>query len=600
MRKREGGYLRKNLGFLLRACARNDRRTFGLFAMYTVGCALLPFVSVLLPKVMVAGLETGGALRPLLIWAAGFAVCGIVLAAMQSYGQNMFLLIAINVRMRVSEEMYAQLMTMDFQDTENPDVLRRVELSSEAFWGNQVGFEGVLHILFDNTGVVLSLLVLSTMLSILHPLIVVLILTGAALSFWLSSKARAFEDARQGDMAELNRKWEYLSRTAQDFSYGKDVRLYRMQAWVLGKYSGLMRVRDRLMAALKRAHVPRVLVEGLFTLLREGVVYGYLIYLFLQGRLMLSDFAMYFAAVASFSSQLNMLLGEVARLPVELRKVDQARQFMQPERKDEGTLPAPQGEKLGIELEHVSFAYPGGREVLHDVSLSIKPGEKLAVVGLNGAGKTTLVKLLTRLYEPTKGSIRVGGAEAAQVKKEAYFRLYSALFQEVRVFAVTVAENVAMQPADVLDRARVERCLRLAGLWEKIESLPKGMDTMLLKNVDLYGTELSGGQNQRLALARALYKDAPLVVLDEPTAALDPLAEADLYERFAELVDGRTAVFISHRLSSTRFCDRIILMEDGRIAEMGTHDELMALDGRYAQLFRVQAQYYQEEAVANG
>ena len=166
------------------------------------------------------------------------------------------------------------------------------------------------------------------------------------------------------------------------------------------------------------------------------------------------------------------------------------------------------------------------------------------------------------------------------------------------MFAVTVAENVAMQPADVLDRARVERCLRLAGLWEKIESLPKGMDTMLLKNVDLYGTELSGGQNQRLALARALYKDAPLVVLDEPTAALDPLAEADLYERFAELVDGRTAVFISHRLSSTRFCDRIILMEDGRIAEMGTHDELMALDGRYAQLFRVQAQYYQEEAQA--
>ena len=598
MSKRDGGFLRKNLSFLLGACARYDRKAFGLFAMYTVGCALLPFVSVFLPKVMVAGLETGGALRPLLSWAAGFAVCGIVLAAMQSYGQQMFLLSAINVRMRVSEELYAQLMTMDFQDTENPDVLRRVELSSEAFWSNQVGFEGVLHILFDNTGVVLSLLALSTMLSILHPLIVVLILTGAALSFWLSSRARAFEDGKQEDMAELNRKWEYLNRTAQDFSYGKDVRLYRMQAWVLGKYSGLMRVRDRLVKALKRAHVPRVLVEGLFTLLREGVVYGYLIYLFLQGRLMLSDFAMYFAAVASFSSQLNTLLGEVARLPVELRKVDQARRFLQPERKDEGALPAPQGEKLGIELENVSFAYPGGREVLHDVSLSIRPGEKLAVVGLNGAGKTTLVKLLTRLYEPTKGHIAVGGVEAAKVKKVEYFRLFSALFQEVRVFAVTVAENVAMQPNSLLDRARVERCLRLAGLWDKIEALPKGMDTMLLKNVDLYGTELSGGQNQRLALARALYKDAPLVVLDEPTAALDPLAEADLYERFAQLVDGRTAVFISHRLSSTRFCDRIILMEDGRIAEMGTHDELMALDGRYAQLFRVQAQYYQEEAQA--
>lgn len=596
MKQCDGGTLRKNLGFLLGACARYDRKAFGLFAMYTVGCALQPLVSVFLPKVMVAGLEKGGALQPLMIWATGFAVCGMLLAAMQSYGQNMFLLSAINVRMRVAEELYVQLMTMDFQDTENPDVLRRVELGSEAFWGNQIGFEGVLHILFDNTGVVLSLLALSTMLSILHPLIVALILLGAALSFWLSRRARAFEDARQEDQAELNRKWDYLSRTAQDFSYGKDVRLYRMQNWVLSKYAQLMRAHDRLVRSFKRAHVPRVLTEGLFTLLREGVVYGYLIYLFLQGRLMLSDFAMYFAAVASFSAQLNLLLGEVARLPVELRKVDHARRFMQPEKKEISTQPAPQGDTLGVELDHVSFSYPGGREVLHDVSLSIRPGEKLAVVGLNGAGKTTLVKLLTRLYEPTGGSIAVGGVPAAQVEKKEYFRLFSALFQEVRVFAVSVAENVAMQPADTLDRARVERCLRLAGLWDKIESLPGGMDAVLLKNVDLYGTELSGGQNQRLALARALYKDAPLVVLDEPTAALDPLAEADLYERFARLVEGRTAVFISHRLSSTRFCDRIILMEDGRIAEMGTHDELMALDGRYAQLFRVQAQYYQEEA----
>ena len=158
MSKREGGFLRKNLGFLLGACARYDRKAFGLFAMYTVGCALLPFVSVFLPKVMVAGLETGGALQPLLLWAAGFALCGIALSAMQSYGQSMFLLSAIDVRMRVSEEMYGKLMTMDFQDTENPEVLRRVELSEEAFWGNQVGFEGVLHILFDNTGVLLSLL----------------------------------------------------------------------------------------------------------------------------------------------------------------------------------------------------------------------------------------------------------------------------------------------------------------------------------------------------------------------------------------------------------------------------------------------------------
>ncbi len=587
--------LLENLRFIIRGCAKHERRVFGLFALYTLCCALLPLVPVLLPKVMVAGLEEGSALAPLLVRAAAFAFMGMALAGAQSYARSMFDDHAVNIRIKVSCTFYERLMTMDFCDTEDPKVLERVRLSQDAFWANSIGFEGVMHIVFENTGRLLSLMGLAGMLVLLHPAILLLVLLGAAASFALSKRARAAEDAQQGTLARLSRQWNYLNDTAQDFSYGKDVRLYRMERWLLQKYDALRRARDDVQRRLKAAHVPRVLTEGLFVLLREGVVYLYLIDRILRGEMPLSDFAMYFAAVASFSAQLNQLLGEVARLRVENRRVDHARRFLSMPPAPAGAEPCPAQRPVSFRFDHVTFRYPDGKAALDDLCLEIKPGEKLAVVGLNGAGKTTLVKLLTGLYSPTQGEVLVCGTPVSRIGREAYFRLFSALFQEVRVLAMTVAENVAMCPAPLVDRQRAEQCLKRAGLWEKIASLPLGMDTMLLKNVDLDGVELSGGQNQRLALARALYRDAPVVVLDEPTTALDPLAEAALYQQFAALVDGRTAVFISHRLSSTRFCDRIILMEGGRIRESGTHEELMRLNGEYARLFRVQAQYYQRE-----
>lgn len=231
------------------------------------------------------------------------------------------------------------------------------------------------------------------------------------------------------------------------------------------------------------------------------------------------------------------------------------------------------------------------------MSLRLTAGEKLAIVGLNGAGKSTFVKLLCRLYEPTEGTIYLNGKDIRTYPLADYFHLIAPVFQEDESFAFSIAQNVSMKEEKEQNREQIAKSLLEADLKEKIDELTNGIDTSLYKNLDDNGIDLSGGQKQKLMLARALYKNAPVVVLDEPTAALDALAEKKSYENFDKFAAGRTTVYISHRLSSTRFCDHIAMFEAGRLAEYGTHEELLQKGGKYANLFEVQAQYYKEEAV---
>ena len=242
----------------------------------------------------------------------------------------------------------------------------------------------------------------------------------------------------------------------------------------------------------------------------------------------------------------------------------------------------------------VTFTYPEAKTPAIDhLSLTLEPGEKVALVGLNGAGKTTLVKLLSGLYRPDSGEILIDGVPAEQFDPKAYWELVGTVFQDVSLLPFTIGENVAGR--ERYDRDRVWDALDKAGLREAVGALPKGLDASLTQQMEKDGVELSGGQRQRLAFARALLKDAPLLILDEPTAALDPLAEADLYRKYAQETADKTSVFISHRLGSTQFCHRVVYMEGGRITEMGSHQELLARGGAYAKLFEVQSSWYKDK-----
>ena len=245
-------------------------------------------------------------------------------------------------------------------------------------------------------------------------------------------------------------------------------------------------------------------------------------------------------------------------------------------------------------MDNVSFRYPGTeKDILHNINLTIPAGERLAIVGLNGAGKTTLVSLLCGLLDPTEGRVLLNGKDICIFDRQAYYRLFSTVFQNFSLLKISLAEEISLQ-MEHTDRERVQLCLEKAGLLEKVCELPKGMDTHTNRDIWEDGVQLSGGQIQRLLLARALYRDAPILLLDEPTAALDPLAENELYLKYDEMTAGKTSLFISHRLASTRFCDRVLFLKNGSIAEEGTHETLMKAGGEYAALFEVQSQYYQE------
>ena len=264
-----------------------------------------------------------------------------------------------------------------------------------------------------------------------------------------------------------------------------------------------------------------------------------------------------------------------------------------------GTLPIEKREdnEYEIEFRNVCFKYPTCEDyVLKNISIKLRIGERLAIVGMNGSGKTTMIKLLCRLYDPTSGEILLNGIDIRKYDYKEYISIFSVVFQDFKLFSFSAGQNVAT--SNEFDKDKVFECLSAAGLGKRILELPKGVDTPLYKDFDEDGIEISGGEAQKIAIARALYKNAPFIILDEPTAALDPIAEFEIYSRFNELVGTKTAVYISHRLSSCRFCDDIAVFHEGEIIQRGSHEELIqAVNGKYHELWYAQAQYYDEKLI---
>lgn len=383
-----------------------------------------------------------------------------------------------------------------------------------------------------------------------------------------------------------------------NYPLGKDIRIFKMQD-VIEKNGA--KARDEIEQVQKQAIRDRLKVSigGLFS----QNIFIFAVYLFVgmkavYGMISVGDVAMYSGAIIVLQAEVSNLFGIWIELKTHNTYLKSYTELMEtPNEKYEGTLPVEKRLDNEYELEfcNVSFHYPNSdRLILKNISFKLTTGKKLAIVGANGAGKTTFIKLLCRLYDPTEGQILLNGIDIRKYDYDEYIRLFSIVFQDYKIFSFSVAENVAAGPE--YDSERVVECLKEAGIYERISKMKHGIESRLLKDQqdnDEEGIEISGGEKQKIALARALYREAPLVILDEPTSALDPLAEQDIYQRFNEMVADKTAIFISHRMSSCRFCGEVVVFDEGEIVETGRHEELVAdTCGVYHRMWEAQAQYY--------
>ena len=610
-KKQDENPLHKEFGIPgnIRYCFQNIKKYKPALILFIVlGVTMNSFVQVLgtfarkyvIDLVMLQSGSEEKDIIPLIKLIMGLLAVYIVVWGLNSFSNNRSGYSFIYVRMKMITERVAKALSMNYQNLENPKILDMHEKACRATGGNDEGVEGMMRSFYD---VLVQAMLLVISLSVVVVLDVRLVLLIIFISFlqYLFFRHTVKRDRKEvwDKLSPTWRRIDYMEHVTQDFSYAKDIRLFHMQDWILGKqYQVLAEKQEKMLHSRNLWIYNSIFAHGM-SVLQNAAIYAVLILVFMGKGMTIGNFTLYLGLASTFASALTEVLNRAGDLKKNSLWVDDFRSFMElTDDEESDCIPLPKTNHYTFTFRNVSFRYEGAEDyALQNVNLTLKAGERLAVVGLNGAGKTTLIKLLLRLYDVTEGEILLNGINVNRFRRREYFTLFAPAFQNVEIFAFPISENVSMKPPKATDRALAERYLGQAGLGDKLAELKDGVQTELLKVLHDDGVDLSGGEKQKLALARALYKEAPIIVLDEPTAALDALAEYRLYKNFDKMIGKKSAVYISHRLSSTRFCDNIAMFVAGKMVEYGSHEVLLAQKGAYAEMFEIQAQYYKDEEV---
>lgn len=592
---------RKTIFFMIKTAWKEKPSLFLLYGINLFADILDKVRTVLIPKflldelvLLLNGGNAGEHIKNAVMFAA-LTIGSQFAASMLRNGVNLLK----QVQKEWFDEYFAvklagHAMTMDFEHTENPEALDQMNRAKEGISWYSGGVVGILDEVYR---IVMNAIVFCGVIAVILlkcPLLVLLQMLSLVIITVFNARNNAIAIESFQKLAKCNRVFSYVLYQLAEFRYGKDIRLYDSADMMSRKAEGFTREQTDIWADTERRSRKNTWVMDNVNALRDGISYCYIGYLALKKIITVGDFSM---CVAAASSLYWSLAGIVTGMQEITKRCSYAYQFLKfleyPAAMEKGTRTVT-GEKHTIEFSHVSFRYPRSENfVLRDINLKITSGEHLAVVGLNGAGKTTFIKLLCRLYDVTEGEIRIDGMNIKEYSEEEYRKLFAVVFQDFQLFAFTLKENIVLAGKE--KKSGIEHVLKQTGLYEDAMKLEKGTDTMLYKSFDEHGTELSGGQQQKTAISRALYREAPIVILDEPTAALDPVAEYEIYRQFHSLVGGKTAIYISHRLSSCKFCDKIAVFAEDTIKEYGSHEELVDVPGGiYAKLFAAQAQYYVE------
>lgn len=439
----------------------------------------------------------------------------------------------------------------------------------------------------------------SSVLAHLNPIVMAALVGLSVLQYIVMKGARTFEKKNRSKLSDKEKKMFIIESIAANPSYGKDIRMYSMSRWIQTVWKGTLTQYTAVSQMVAKRNFFAAAASVTLLLIRDIGAHLYLISRILGGDITVADFSVYLGAVVGFSAFTGNIIMQINELKRSSLFMDDLRVFLDISKTNDSVsecndvLP----ELESIELRDVCFTYEEtGKPFIKHLNLTIRRGEKVAIIGLNGAGKTTLIKMLCGLYVPQSGEVLINGTPTTALDKNTRLSFFSAVFQDAVLFPFSIAENVSLQPESETDYNRIVNCFKQVGFDKTLGQFSKGMHTMLSKAIDKDGVVLSGGQRQKLFLARAIYKDAPVWLLDEPSTFLDPPSESELNNLIQNLSSEKTIVYISHRLTNARKCDRIVLMEDGAVIESGRHEELIKFGGVYAHMYSVQAGWNEPNA----
>ncbi len=586
--------MKDNLKYMIRNWMAWDKKSLIFFAVRVPALVFQPIVTAYIPKAMIDCITEGVTTKKLIEIIALLSLLLTLTIWLDPFMQELVRGGARIVRMRYAVAAFRKSLNTDYvniESLEKREVQKRAEDFYNARWSGGANFIDMLnYFCVAIVGVISS----CALIYKLNAAMILLIAVTCGIEFFIQHTLTKKRRENLNAKTEPNNRFNYFYKLCKDGKSAKDIKIYGFKDYFIKALAKSLYDIEKIYAKYTHQCIASDGISALLNAARESVAYIYLVYLVTKSRLSVSDFIFYFGIITGFSNWVISLGYSVNQIEMCCNECAEYRKYIEEkDTSDEGT--ALQSKCVeSIEFCNVSYKYPSSQTpTLKNINIKFGGNENVAIVGENGAGKTTLIKLLCGLYSPTDGKILLNDTDTAGIAKNSYFDLFSVIFQDYRFLPMTIQQNITA--SSEYDRGKLYAAFEQAGILEKINSLPQKENSLMDREVYKDAVDFSGGEKQKLLLSKAVYKDAPILVLDEPTAALDPIAENELYLKYNELTKDKLSFFISHRLSSTRFCDRILFLSDGKIAEEGTHEELMAKKGKYYKMYQIQSYYYKEQ-----
>ncbi len=591
--------MKDNLKYMLANWLKWDKKSLVFFFIRVPALVFQPIITAYIPKAMIDCIESEVTVGRLTLTVGLLSLLLTLTIWMDPFMKELIRGGARIVRMRYAVLAFEKKLNTDYVNIESLEMREKAKRAEDFYNSRYSGGANFIDRLNQFAVCVFGVIVSSALIYKIDVIMILIILASCAGEFFVLKLIREKQLDTHNEASKFRTRFEYFYKLSKDAQAAKDIKLYGFEDYFIKALADALYGLEKGISRYTHQSAAFNAVRALLNLIRELVAWVYLVFLVTSGELSVSDFIFYFGIITGFSNWVINLVVSYHSIKTDCSECQAYRDYIEKEDKTPQGLTLDDTDVQTLQLKNVGFTYPeADAPTLKNINLKFKKGEKIAVVGENGAGKTTLIKLICGLYEASEGEVLINGINEKEISGESVFDLFSAIFQDYYFLPMTVAQNVTASIE--YDREKLYSAFEKAGISDKINSLPDKENSMMDKAVYNNAVDFSGGEKQKLLLAKAVYKDAPVLILDEPTAALDPIAENELYLKYNELTRDKLSFFISHRLSSTRFCDRILFVSDGRIAESGTHEELMKLKGAYYRMYQIQSYYYKEQGVEIG